>query len=100
MKQAINLSQFRDAFHNMGRGEQFSYPALGALFEYLEQMESDTGAETELDGIALCCDFVEFDNLADFQTQYNADEYPDMASIYDATQVIEFGSESFLIQQF
>jgi hypothetical protein len=32
---------------------------LGVLFEYLEQLEDDIGEETELDAIAICCDFSE-----------------------------------------
>ena len=55
MYKKINLSQFRDAFHDMGRGEQFSYEALEIIYEYLEQSEP----ECELDVIAICCEFQE-----------------------------------------
>jgi len=56
MKQTINnASQFRDAFHAAGRAEQFSYEALGLLFDYLEQMDS----EMELDVVAICCEYAE-----------------------------------------
>lgn len=59
MKQTINKDQFRHAFQNMGRGEQFSYEALGLLFDYIEMIESETGEQIELDVIALCCDYSE-----------------------------------------
>ena len=59
MIQAINLSDFRNAFHQMGRGEQFSYEALELIFNHLEQYEEDTGEQIELDVIAICCDFEE-----------------------------------------
>lgn len=52
-----NASQFRDAFHQAGRGNQFSYEALGLIFDYLE----DCGSDVELDVIAICCEFVEED---------------------------------------
>lgn len=56
MKQTIDTSsQFRDAFHRAGRGDQFSYEALGLLFDYLEQMDS----EMELDVVAICCEYAE-----------------------------------------
>lgn len=55
MKQTVNNSQFHDAFHSMGRGNQFSYDGLERIYEYLEQLDEDY----ELDVIALCCDFVE-----------------------------------------
>lgn len=59
MYQSINESEFRSAFHSMGRGGQFSYEGLTILFEGLEQYEQDTGEEIELDVIALCCDYSE-----------------------------------------
>lgn len=59
MYQSINVYNFRDAFHNMGRGEQFSYEGLEVLFDGLEQYEADTGESVELDVIGLCCDFSE-----------------------------------------
>lgn len=59
MKQTVNLSQFRDAFNRMDRGNQFSYEALEILFNGLEEFEEDTGEEMELDVIELCCDFSE-----------------------------------------
>lgn len=69
MIQTVNLSEFRSAFHNMGRGEQFSYEALGCIFEYYEQYEQDTGEQVELDVIAICCDLSEL-TPDDFRDQY------------------------------
>lgn len=63
MKQTINNSQFHDAFHKIGRGNQFSYEALNILFGYLEQLEEDIGQEIELDVIGLCCEYSESDPL-------------------------------------
>ena len=59
MKQTVNLHDFRDAFYRMGRKDQFSYEGLEILFNYIEEMEQDTGEEIELDVIALCCDYAE-----------------------------------------
>jgi len=68
MRQTINKSQFRDAFSDMGRGNQFSYDALGILFDYLEEMDEDF----ELDVIAICCDFSE-DSIEDIASNYSID---------------------------
>lgn len=57
MIQTVNLDQFRQAFHNMGRGNQFSYEALELIYDYLEECDPDF----ELDVIAICCDFSEGD---------------------------------------
>lgn len=58
MKQTIGLSQFTDAFMSI-RPNNFSYEGLVLLFDWIEQQESETGEQQELDVIALCCDFIE-----------------------------------------
>src|SRR4030043_2342165 len=60
MKNTISLSDFRDSFVKMDRSN-FSYDGLAVLFDYLEELENDTGEELELDVIALCCEFQESD---------------------------------------
>jgi hypothetical protein len=52
-----NASQFRDQFHRYGRGDQFSYEALGLIFDYL----NDCGSDVELDVVGICCEFAESD---------------------------------------
>jgi hypothetical protein len=70
MYQTINtVSTFRDEFRACGRVDQFSYEALGLLFEYLEAFEMDTGEEIELDVISICCDFSE-DSPENIRDQY------------------------------
>jgi len=101
MKTSVTQSNFVDEFNNYGRGDQFTYGALCALYNWFEEMEADTGEEMELDVIALCCEFTEYENLAEFQNDYSAEDYPDMESISDATILIEIsGSDAFIIQQF
>ena len=70
MKQTINFNNFVDAFHSKGRSEQFSYDALKAIFEYIEDYERDTGEEQELDVIAICCEFSEM-TQAEFMESYS-----------------------------
>ena len=67
MIQTITLSDFRDAFRNMGRTDQFSYEALEFIFDYIEDYEQDTGEQVELDPIAICCEWAEDspENIAD-----------------------------------
>jgi len=59
MKTTTTLSSFVQAFRTMNRVEHFSYDGLEALFNYLEELEKDTGEEIELDVIAICCDYAE-----------------------------------------
>jgi hypothetical protein len=98
MKQTITKSDFRDAFKKMGRDSNFSYDGLGALFDYLELLETETREELELDVIAICCDFSEYENLAEFQNDYP--DYETMEDIENETTVIKVDDERFIIQQF
>ena len=69
MKLAIeNASQFRDEFRQCGRADQFSYKALGLLFDYLEELDPDY----DLDVIAICCDYSE-ESAADIARNYGID---------------------------
>lgn len=72
MIQTVNLNNFRDAFTNRGRGEQFSYEGLEVLFDYLESLEEGGGTPYELDVIAICCDFTEEAPL-NIASKYNFD---------------------------
>ena len=61
MIKTISIYDFRDAFKAAGRGEQFSYDGLEVIFDYIESYEQDSGEQTELDVIALCCEWAEDD---------------------------------------
>lgn len=98
MKQQITKCQFMDRFRDMGRGEQFSYDALSALYGYLEDYEEETGEEIELDVIALCCEYTEYYGLEELQTNYP--DIENMDDLQDHTMVIMIDSDSFIIQQF
>lgn len=100
MKESVNFYRFCDRFKEMNRNNNFSYEGKRALFDYLEEYEEETGEEIELDIIALCCEYVEYANLAEFQKDYG-EEYTSIDDIRDNTQVIEIeGSEGFIIQNF
>lgn len=100
MKITINDYQFVQAFKDAGRGDNFSYAGLQALFEYLQAYEEDTGEETELDVIGLCCEFTEYDDLDEFQNAYSA-EYKTLEDIEYHTIVIPIaGTNGFIIQDF
>lgn len=72
MKQTVSRYDFRQAFEDAGRIENFSNEALDLLFEYLEDWEEDTGEELELDVIAICCDYQE-DLITSVAEEYDID---------------------------
>lgn len=117
MKQNINFSQFCDSFSDSYK-DNFSYYGKKALFEYLENYEEDTGEDIELDTVALCCDYTEYENALECATEYgfttdetDKSDKEEEARLWleDRTQVIEFQNDNpfmkgrtsgIIIQQF
>jgi len=94
MKKTVTLYDFLD---DESLKDNFSYHGRIALFEYLEQMEEDSGYEMEYDPIAIRCDFTEYKNLEEIKSEYNS--IKSMDDLYDNTYVIEF-EEGIIIQRF
>lgn len=110
MKTTVNFSQFCDAFSEQYKNN-FTYDGKRALFDYLEQYEEDTGDEVELDPIALCCEYTQYDDLEDFNASYNGlkgddnneanENWYSMKDLHERTTVIEIeGGEAFIIADF
>ena len=76
MKTSVSMYDFGDAFRKMGRGDNFSYKGLQALYEYLTDLEDDIGKEFELDVIALYGDYNEYEDLMEFLGDYGNLSYP------------------------
>lgn len=98
MKQEITKCQFHDAFRDHGRQDQFSYDGLNALYEYLDDLEESCGIEVELDVIAFCCEYTEYEDLNEFNCNY--DNNWNLEDIQENTTVIMVNDESFIIQDF
>lgn len=114
MYQSINVHQFRQAFVDMDRKENFSYEGLEALFNYLEGASEATGEDFELDVISLCCAFNEM-SWDEVKEQYGdmigQDEWDDcediqdeintmLAMLNDETMVVTYDDEKVLFQVF
>ena len=95
----ITKSEFTSAFHRAGRGNNFTHQGLIALYDYFEEYENSTGQQIELDVIAFCCEYCEYENLKEFQEDYSED-YMSLEDIEKETQVIMIDDTSFIIQQF
>jgi len=99
MKTTINFYEFSRWFEQH-RPDNFSRAGLQALFDYFENFEEDTGESIEFDPIAICVEYTEYDDLKEFHQNYGKEDYPTIESISDYTQVIPFGTESFVILDF
>lgn len=99
MKQNVTKSDFRDAFQCMDRNGQFSYEALGAIYNWIIEYEESTGGtDTELDVIAICCEWCEWDNLAECLAAY--DTIKDLEELEDNTTVIKLANDGLVIMSF
>ena len=65
----------------------WSYSGASALFEYLTELEEDTGEQIEFDRVALRCEYSEYENLEDILSQY--DNINTLEDLQDNTTVIE-----------
>lgn len=103
MKETVTESRFLQAFKTL-RPDNFSRPALVALFDYLDQLEQDLGEEQELDVIAICCEWTEYRDAITAAEAYGweAPEIPEgeerddtsdrkaLEYLQDNTHVVEF----------
>lgn len=55
----VYLHDFRQAFQDFNRTDNFSYEGLEVLFDYIEGLSEDIGEPIDLDVIALCCEYSE-----------------------------------------
>lgn len=101
MKQSVNNYEFHRAFEQL-RPDNFSYDGLNALYDWFEDLDEQCGTETELDVIAICCDFTE-STVKEFNQDYSR-EYEDMdelvESLNDETFVIPVDDNTFIYQAF
>ena len=106
MKITLSKDNFTDAFLKSSRRDQFSYEALGELFDYYENVGDD---DLELDIVGICCDWSEYtaaELIEEYGEEYGDDEgYGDeeeraeklAKEIERNTVVISLGNGSFLV---
>ena len=102
MKRTINEHDFIDAFQGTYKN-QFSYEGKIALYEYLTQLEEDTGFDMEFDPIAIHCEYTEYEDFTEFRDEYEdyvkEHDIQDVETLQEHTQVVEYKG-GFIIQQF
>jgi len=69
----INHDEFIEQFERHGRKDQFSRPALTALFDFYTMAEDELG-ECFIDVIAICCEWTEYSTIAAARAAYDNDE--------------------------
>ena len=107
MKQTIDMHGFRRAFEDRGRADQFSWEALEALFDYYTELETLDGEELELDVIAICCEWSEYDSAIEayaalclpYGGECSMDEEEALDYLCDRTTVLGMHGRSGVIVQ-
>ena len=77
MKQTVNEYDFVRSFDEMNRSANVSRAGRFALFEYLEDVYED---DHEVDVIAICCSFGEYEKLEEYSEAYGT-EYEEVYEI-------------------
>lgn len=97
--QTVDRHTFIDSFTKSNRQNNFSYEGLCALYGYFDTMDETW----ELDPIAICCDFSEY-NLEDLRHEYP--DYKDSLDedllnyLNDNTIVFDLDNGNYIIQAF
>ena len=97
MIETITKHKFTDTMTKPYNG--FNYDGANALFSYLEELEESSDTVIEFDPIAIRCNYVEYNDLAELNKDFE-DDYT-METLAEATTVIEVdGTSSLIIEAF
>lgn len=103
MIKTITEYDFVKSFDDVNRSTNFTVAGRRALFEMFEELSPDM----ELDPIAVCCDFTEYESLEEWKqdygyTPYDEDEDDEDALQYlrDQTLVLELANGGLVIQAY
>ena len=95
MKQKITRHEFTNLFEQYNRKENFTYNGRLALFDYLGELEEDTGEQIECDIIGFCCEYSEYASALEAVKEYAGADDVDSEEgaadfLRDMTMLIEF----------
>lgn len=89
------FSDFLREFKIHNRNYVFSYKGKVALFDYLDELEESI----ELDIVAICRKFTEFEDLTEFNSYYGYD-FDTIEEVKLFTTVIPINDEAFIIRHY
>lgn len=105
IKKYVSFYDFCDSFSDTYK-DNFSYHGKRALYDYLEQLSDDMGEDIELDTVALCCEYSEYDTALEAYKDHHTgtldiegdeDEMEEQAMewLQDNTQVITYSEPAY-----
>ena len=104
MIKTITEWDFINSFEQAHRGTNISVAGRKALFEMFEEINPDM----ELDPIAVCCDFTEYESLEEWKQDYGYEPYDEdedddeyaLNYLRDQTMVLELANGGIVIQSY
>ena len=101
MIKTITQRDFVNAFDQMNRSENFSVAGRKALFDFFEGVSPDM----ELEPIAVCCEFSEYEDLNELKSDYSVPEDceddDDVLNYFrEETLVLELDNGGLVIQAY
>ena len=95
MKETVNFNTFYQAFATRDRLQGWTQDGLFALFEYINELESDLGEEMELDVIAFDCEFTEWESIKEYNKAYDTD-YDESWEVSENCTFIDIDGDRFI----
>ena len=91
----INENDFIQAFKKDDKYpyNQFTHEALQELFRYYEVIEDCSEEQIELDVIAICCEWTEYESEYELVNEYDMSIKGGLDEILEKTTVIKFTGE-------
>jgi len=98
MKKTMSEYDFINEFEDI-RPNNFTRAGLIAVYDYLIEYEESCDTEIEFDPITICCEYTEYEDIAEFNSNYGKD-YEEISEIEYHTTVIMIDDISFIIQDY
>lgn len=73
------------AFMEMGREDQYSWGGFRALFDWMQELSECTGEDYQLDVVAECCRWCEYDTVQEACEAFSVETLDDMPVTYIVT---------------
>jgi hypothetical protein len=93
----LNKYDFINEFETSAeRKDQFSYNALSALYDFIDNYSEDCSEPYEFDMIAICCEWMEYNTIEQAAKDYSVSS----SELEDNTMVLECDNGHVMVLQY
>ena len=100
IKATLIKEEFVERFRQI-RPDDFSRPALRALFDWYEELSDSTGEDIKFDAIAIRCEWAEYNSIEEVRADYKCYEWAeDVEDLNEFNDNLEFeGVDTILVKR-